>query len=79
MLILKLNLKPGKKIPYKKFQITANQFYIYTFQLLEYRSEGKFDKQTSSDPTRRFWQFYDWGNLNASIWRLDQNDLHTYK
>ena len=33
-----------------------------TFQLLEYQwSEGK---QTSSDPTRRFQQFYDWGNLN---------------
>ena len=36
------------------------------FQLLEYQwSEGKFDKQTSSDPTRRFRQFYDWGNLNG--------------
>ena len=23
-------------------------------------------KQTSSDPTRRFRQFYDWGNLNAA-------------
>ena len=38
-----------------------------SFQLLEYQwSEGKFDKQTSSDPTRRFRQFYDWGNLNGS-------------
>ena len=29
-------------------------------------SEGKFDqhKQTSSNPTRRFRQVYDWGNLN---------------
>ena len=40
--------------------------YTGTFQLLEYQwSEGKFDKQTSSDPTRRFRQFYDWGNLNV--------------
>ena len=39
-----------------------------SFQLLEYQwLEGEFDKhkQTSSNPTRRFWEFYDWGNLNA--------------
>ena len=41
------------------------------FQLLEYQwSEGKFDKQTSSDPTRRFRQFYDWGNLNDLIHKI---------
>ena len=27
--------------------------------------EGEFDKQTSSDPTRRSPQVYDWGNLNG--------------
>ena len=34
--------------------------YLTSFQLLEYQwSEGKFDKQTSSNLTRRFRQFYD--------------------
>ena len=41
-------------------------FQVSPFQLLEYQwSEGEFDKQTSSKPTRRFWQVYDWGNLNG--------------
>ena len=43
------------------------------FQLLEYQwSEGKFDKQTSSDPTRRFRQVYDWSNLNGQRIYVDR-------
>ena len=42
--------------------INSKQQLLPAFQLLEYQwSEGK---QTSSDPTRRFRQVYDWGNLN---------------
>ena len=46
------------------------------FQLLEYQwSEGK---QTSSDPTRRFLQFYDWGNLNGRNYIFSYMGLEAY-